>query len=391
MIIRSLIDDDLYKLTMMNAVIKHFPTLKVRYKFTDRNKISFPDGFDDALRAEVKEMEKLKLTRPEKDFLNIKCGDFLPPTYVDFLNGFRYDSNELTITMDKDNKLEIEIEGYWYRTIKWEVSLMALISELYFNMTGEIVDLFDQGLMEHDAIKVNKLLLHNAFFADFGTRRRYSYENQDRIVNLFIKEGGDNFVGTFNVHFAHKYGIKPIGTMAHEWIMVHAALYGYKMANTMSLENWVDVYGGRLGTALSDTYTTDVFFKTFDTKLAKLFDGVRHDSGCPFKFTDKVIEHYKSLGIDPMTKTIVFSDGLNTKLATEIKEYCVGKIMSSFGIGTHFTNDVGVRPLNMVIKISQVWVNGEWINAVKLSDNVGKNTGDPDEVSLSKRVLHIAA
>jgi len=391
MIIRSLIDDDLYKLTMMNAVIKHFPTLKVRYKFTDRNKISFPDGFDDALRAEVKEMEKLKLTRPEKDFLNIKCGDFLPPTYVDFLNGFRYDSNELTITMDKDNKLEIEIEGYWYRTIKWEVSLMALISELYFNMTGEIVDLFDQGLMEHDAIKVNKLLLHNAFFADFGTRRRYSYENQDRIIKLFIEEGGDNFVGTSNVHFAHKYGIKPIGTMAHEWIMVHAALYGYKMANTMSLENWVDVYGGRLGTALSDTYTTDVFFKTFDTKLAKLFDGVRHDSGCPFKFTDKVIEHYKSLGIDPMTKTIVFSDGLNTKLATEIKEYCVGKIMSSFGIGTHFTNDVGVRPLNMVIKISQVWVNGEWINAVKLSDNVGKNTGDPDEVSLSKRVLHIAA
>jgi len=146
-----------------------------------------------------------------------------------------------------------------------------------------------------------------------------------------------------------------------------------------------------LGTALSDTYTTDVFFKTFDTKLSKLFDGVRHDSGDAFEFTDRVIEHYKSLGIDPTTKTIVFSDGLNTKLATEIKEYCVGKIKASFGIGTHFTNDLGVQPLNMVIKISQVWISGEWVYAVKLSDNIGKNTGDPEEVALSKKVLHIAA
>ena len=390
MIIKSILDTDLYKLTMQHAVIKHFPTLKVKYKFTDRNKISFPDGFDEDIMSEVKLMEKLFLTRSEKDFLNQKCGDFLPPTYVDFLQGFRYDSNELNVSLDKDNKLEIEIKGYWYRTINWEVSLMALISELYFKKTGQKVDLFDVDNVANDLDKAWLMIEHNTYFADFGTRRRYSYENQDRIVQLFMRKGGHNFVGTSNVHLAHKYNIKPIGTMAHEWIMVHAALYGYKMANTTSLENWVDVYGGRLGTALSDTYTTDVFFKTFDTKLAKLFDGVRHDSGDAFEFTDKVIAHYESLGIDPTTKTIVFSDGLNTKLATEIKEYCVGKIRSSFGIGTHFTNDLGVTPLNMVIKIYQVWINGEWVNAVKLSDNVGKNTGDPEEVALSKQVLHIA-
>jgi len=386
-----MIDDDLYKLTMQNAVIKHFPNLKVKYKFTDRNKISFPDGFDQDIMFEVKQMGYLKLLRSEYDFLNDKCGDFLPPTYVDFLNGFRYDSNEVTATLDKDNKLEIEIEGYWYRTIKWEVALMAMISELFFIKTGQKVNLFEVDNVANDVEKARMLVAHNAFFADFGTRRRYSYDNQDRIVQLFIKEGGSNFVGTSNVHLAHKCGIKPIGTMAHEWIMVHAALYGYKMANIMALNNWVDVYNGNLGTALSDTYTTDVFFRTFDTLQAKLFDGVRHDSGDAFKFTDRVIEHYKSLGIDPTTKTIVFSDGLNTKLATEIKEYCVGKIRSSFGIGTYFTNDLGVKPLNMVIKIWKVWINGEWVNAVKLSDNIGKNTGDSDEVALSKKELHIVA
>jgi len=390
MIIKSILDSDLYKFTMMNAVVKHFPSLKVKYKFTDRNKISFPDGFDKDLINEVKEMEKLQLTNDEKIFLTEKCGDFLPPTFIDLLKGYRFDSNELKISLNDNNQLNIEIEGYWYSTILWEVPLMALISELYFIKTGQKVDLFDNDNVYHDIDKVTSMLSHNAFFADFGTRRRYSYENQDRIVTLFKRHGGDKFVGTSNVHFAMKYDLKPIGTMAHEWIMVHAAIYGYKMANTLASENWVDVYGGQLGTVLSDTYTTDVFFRTFDMKMSKLYDGVRHDSGDPFVFADKVIVHYKSLGIDPMSKLIVFSDGLNTKLATEIKEYCVGKIMCSFGIGTHFTNDVGVTPLNMVIKIYQVWVNGEWVNAVKLSDDLGKNTGDPTEVELSKQVLHVA-
>lgn len=393
-IINSILDTDLYKLTMMNAVVKHFPSLKVKYKFTDRNKISFPDGFDKELLEQVKSMEGLKLTRKEKRFLTRKCGDFLPPTFIDLLDGYRYDSNELKISLNEKNQLEIEIEGYWYRTILWEVPLMALISELYFKMTGQKVNLFDDANVVNDIEKAKLLVSHNAHFADFGTRRRYSFENQDRIVKLFKEEGGINFVGTSNVYFAMKYDINPIGTMAHEWIMVHAAIYGYKMANTMSLDNWVDVYNGDLGTALSDTYTTDVFFRTFDTKQSKLFDGVRHDSGDAFKFTDMVIKHYESLGIDPMSKVIVFSDGLNAKLAAEIKEYCVGKIKCSFGIGTHFTNDLkifGIIPLNMVIKISQVWVNGEWVNAVKLSDDLGKNTGDATEVGLSKQVLHVAA
>lgn len=387
MIIKSILDTDLYKLTMQQAVIEHFPRLKVRYKFIDRNNTEYPDGFDELLKAETKEMENLSLKKNEKNFLTSKCGDFLKPTYIDFLEGYRFDSSELDIKLDKDNHLDITIEGYWYRTINWEVTLMGLISELYFKATGQIIDL--TNFIEKNNEKLNKMVDHNAYLADFGTRRRYSAENQELIIRQFTSKPNSIFVGTSNVHFAHKYNIKPIGTLAHEWIMTIAAIYGYKMSNKIAMEKWCETYGGHLGTMLVDTFTTDVFLKSFDSKYARLYDGVRHDSGNPFEFVDKFVAHYKKLGIDPMSKTIIFSDGLDIELATQIKEYCVGKIKSSFGIGTHLTNDVGVKPLNIVIKISEVFVDGEWVFAVKLSDNIGKNTGNKDEVGLCKQTLNI--
>lgn len=387
MIIKSILDTDLYKLTMQQAVIQHFPRLKVRYKFIDRNKVSYPDGFDTLLKNEVKDMETLSLTKNEKRFLTEKCGGYLTPTYIDFLEGYRYDSSELNISLDSENHLNITIEGYWYRTIAWEVVLMGLISELYFKTTGQIVDL--EQFTEKDLTKLNKMVEHNAYLADFGTRRRYSVENQDRVVKLFTSVPNQIFVGTSNVYLAYKYDIKPIGSIAHEWIMVHSAIYGYKMANTLAMENWVNTYGGQLGTMLVDTFTTDVFLKSFDSKYARLYDGVRHDSSCPFEFVDKFVAHYKNLGIDPMSKTIIFSDGLDIETATQIKEYCVGKIKSSFGIGTHLTNDVGVKPLNIVIKVSEVLVGEEWVHTIKLSDNTGKNTGNKDEVDLCKKILKL--
>ena len=207
---------------------------------------------------------------------------------------------------------------------------------------------------------------------------------------MYSVHGNSNFVGTSNVYFAYKYNITPIGTHAHEWFMFHAAKYGYKMANHLSMENWTDVYRGDLGIALSDTFTTEVFFKSFDKKFAKLYDGVRHDSGDPIEFADKVIAHYEKLGIDPKSKAIVFSDSLNPEKAVKIKDHCRSKIKCSFGIGTNFSNDVGVKPLNMVIKMVEAKPEGEdWHHTIKLSDSKGKYTGNVDEIEMAKHVLNI--
>src|SRR5690606_1593200 len=198
------------------------------------------------------------------------------------------------------------------------------------------------------------------------------------------------FIGTSNVYFAMKYNTKPIGTHAHEWFMFHAAKYGYKMANLLGLENWSDVFRGDLGIALSDTYTTEVFFRQFDKKLSKLFDGVRHDSGDPIEFAQKTIDHYQSKGINPLNKTIIFSDGLDYEKVEKIVNFCKDKIGHSFGIGTDFTNDVGLERMNIVIKMTQALAQDSvWTPVIKLSDEPNKHTGDQQEIKTAKYFLNI--
>ncbi|MCF7815357.1 MAG: nicotinate phosphoribosyltransferase [Candidatus Cloacimonetes bacterium] len=391
MIINSILDTDLYKLTMQMAVIKKFPRARVRYDFINRGKTEFPEGFAERLRQEVKNMESLYMTAPERKWMESWCY-FLDPTYLDFLQGYRYDASEIGI-IQKGGDLQVSIEGYWYRTILWEVPLMALISELYFLMTGKALDVME-GRTKVVPIgeKAQLFRMNGVHYADFGTRRRFSYDEQKRVVSGFKNWvlHNDNFVGTSNVHFAHQYDLTPIGTHAHEWFMFHAAKYGYKMANKLAMENWSDVFRGDLGIALSDTFTTEAFFESFDTKFAKLYDGVRHDSGDPLEFTDKVIAHYEKLRIDPKSKVIVFSDGQNPERDVEIKDYCRGKIKCSFGIGTNFSNDVGVTPLNIVIKITSAKPEGrDWTPTIKLSDSEGKHTGDKKEIETAKYVLGI--
>ena len=383
----SILDNDFYKFTMQNAVINLFPKAKAKYAFINRGHHDFPEGFGQALSKEIDSLGSLKLTKAEKEFLTINC-PYLAPTYLDFLQGFHYDPHEVTVTQD-GSELCVTIEGYWYRTILWEVPIMFLICELYYKMTGG--ERYSDDVVAQTAKnKIGKYKALGITIADFGTRRRHSYQVQKITVHALKEYGTNCFIGTSNVHLAMLFNTKPIGTHAHEWFMFHAAKYGFKMSNLLALENWVQIYRGDLGIALSDTYTTEVFFASFDKKFSKLFDGVRHDSGDPIEFADKTIAHYNAYGIEPKSKTIIFSDGLDYIKVKHIAEYCTGKIGISFGVGTNFTNDVGLTPLNIVLKMTDARPDeGQWNPVIKLSDEKGKYTGDPETILLAKKVLGI--
>jgi nicotinate phosphoribosyltransferase len=384
--IESILDNDLYKLTMQQAVHALYPRAEVEYVFINRGKNAFPEALAEQLTSEIQKMADLCLTAEELAYLEETCY-FLTPVYLDFLEHYRFDPREVTVRL-KNGELEMTIQGPWFRTILWEVPLMALVSELCFSITGaETLSADERG--ERNAAKAERLKAGDVQFADFGTRRRFSSANQARVLEDILSVEGNTLAGTSNVHFARSFDIKPIGTHAHEWFMFHGATYGYRLANKAAVEAWTRVYQGNLGIALTDTYTTDVFLESFDSVTARLFDGVRQDSGDPFEFTDKLVAHYERLRIDPLTKTIVFSDGLNADTAVAIRAYCQGKINASFGIGTHLTNDIGPEALNMVIKLSccRDDNHAEWVPVVKLSDDEGKHTGTEDEIALCLRTV----
>ena len=386
-IFNSILDNDFYKFTMQCAVVKLFPSIKGRYEFINRGNHEFPDGFAKVMQEAVNQMATLKLSKEEKQFLKSSC-PYLNAAYIDFLEGYRYDPSEVQIEQN-GKELSVKVEGYWYRTILWEVPLLAMISELYYKLTGA-VGCSDEEIQNRTIEKIKLFENLDVVFAEFGTRRRHSYHTQDVVMRALTKSQKYNFSGSSNVHFAMKYQVKAIGTHAHEWFMFHAAEYGFKMANAMSLESWVDVYRGDLGVALSDTYTNDVFFKQFDKKFSKLFDGVRHDSGDPIDFANKTIEHYKKMGINPLSKYIIFSDGLTPEKIESITMACKGKIGISFGIGTNLTNDVGLKPMNIVMKLTEVLTSDkEWVKTVKLSDEPKKHTGDKRMIELAKEILLI--
>ncbi|NDV83687.1 nicotinate phosphoribosyltransferase [Bacteroides sp. 51] len=385
MIITHFTDNDLYKYSVMLAIQKLYPWAYVRYEFINRGDTAFPKGFAEELKKEVMAMASLKMTKPEKEFMIRRCY-FFDPAFIDFLEGYQYDPSEVHIKQEGGD-LKIRIEGYWYRTVLWEVPLMAIISELYFKMTG----IEPQNVKEKAVEKAFQLRQMEADFSDFGTRRRFSFDVHDKVVSYLKMYSSKFFKGTSNMYLAMKYDTTPIGTMPHEWFMFHGAVYGYRAATVKALDAWVDAYQGSLGITLTDTYTTDVFYEQFGQKQAKLFDGVRWDSGDPLVFTDKTVEFYKSKRIDPLSKTIVYSDSLNLERVQEIKAYVNGRIHDTYGIGTFFSNDVGAKPLNMVIKLSEVKYDRrqKFQYAIKLSDVQGKHTGNTKEIELTKRTLGI--
>lgn len=386
-IIKSILDTDLYKFTTSYAYSKLFPRAYGEFEFVDRSDFDYPVGFDKLLADELQKMSELCMTKSEERFINDKM-PYLPPIYIDFLKGFRFNPSEVKVSME-NNKLKVSATGFLYRITLWETPILATISELYFRETGKSPDL---KYLEEAAIeKAEKMKDNNIVFSLFGMRRRFSFDVEDRITSLMKEHAGDAFFGTSNVYLAYKHNLNVSGTHPHEWVQFHGSMYGYKMANFMSMENWINVYDGDLGTVLTDTYTTDVFLQNFSKKHATLFTSLRQDSGDAFTFVDKAIKRYEELRINPKYKYIVFSDSLNVDKAIEIKNYCGDKIGATFGIGTNLTNDVGngISGMNIVMKLFRCKMTEKqpWHECVKLSDVEGKHTGSKKEITLAQQTL----
>lgn len=378
MIIKSILDTDLYKFTTSYAYMKLFPQATGTFTFTDRDNTEYPDEFIQQMYLELSNLGMHRLTKEEQDYMNAHCR-FIPAMYWEWLSSFRFNSGKVSVFLDDKRHLHIQVTDYLYKATLYEVPILAIVSELRNRTLGNVANM-DEVLTKLE----NKVRLSNVVglpFSEFGTRRRFSSNVQEEVI-AYIKDKSIYCTGTSNCYYAMKYEMPMMGTHPHEWFMFHGAQFGYKHANYMALENWVNVYDGDLGIALSDTYTSDVFLKNLSRKQAKLFDGVRCDSGDEFKFTNAVIARYKELGIDPTTKTIIFSNALDFDKAQDIMEYCRGRIRCAFGIGTNLTNDTGFKPSNIVMKLTTCMMNKNQpiYSCVKLSDDEGKHTGNIEEV-----------
>lgn len=401
--VKSLLDTDLYKFTMQQAVLRHFPDEKVTYKFTHRDKdIFFSHLCFEEFQKSILGFKEIYLTPDEKQWLASTC-TYFQPRYLDYLEQYRFKPEQVSVNFiptssDSLGRIEIEARGLWVETILWEVPLMACLSELYFRLDS--TDWSYKRQAKRARQKAKFLIQADCTFSEFGTRRRRSYDIQDIVIASMVKSadvysGDGKIAGTSNVHFAMKYNMNPMGTIAHEWFMGVAALLGYENANTRALELWEEVYlgAGNLLTALVDTFSSDVFLKEFCRDLSRMnkWKALRHDSGEGTKFADTVKRMYLGVNLDPKEVTIIYSDSLDVRKAIELKRHCDKHgLRCSFGIGTFLTNDFHTKSskytqkskaLNIVIKLK--CIGGR--PCVKISDDLGKNTGDLDAVAQVKR------
>ena len=384
--IYSILDNDLYKFSTSWAYMKLYPEAEGTFSFTDRNNTVFnDDSIINELKLEFAKLSNLSLTLNEKEWC-IKHIPYIPECYWEWLKGFHFDMDKIIIWLDNDKHLHIEVTDKLYKVTLYEVPILAMVSE--FNNKGSYITL--SNVFDKLDEKIKLANEHQLKFSEFGTRRRASGAVQDLVVQR-LKEKCPTCVGTSNVYFAMKYKMVTIGTFPHEWIMFHGAIWGYQEANYLGMRDWVRTYDGNLGIFLMDTYTSKVGLENMSLKFAKLFDGVRQDSGDEYKIGNMVIERYRKLGIDPTTKTIVFSNALDFTKYLDIATYFKGRIRVSAGIGTNLTNDVGVPPSNIVMKLSKCRINQnqEWRKCIKISDDLGKHLGDDKEFEIAKYQLGI--
>lgn len=372
-IITSFLDMDLYKLTMMQLVFHRFPHAVVEHEFRCRTKNANLARLYAQVKEQINSLENLRFQASELSYLNHRLS-FIKKDFIDFLEIFKFDVSQVHISTEGED-LKISTYGPWWKTILYEILILAIVNELHYadlikDMTKrEVSDIYEEGrrrLEEKVAIVKD---VEGFVFTDFGTRRRFNKEWHYDIVDMCRHIAPKNLFGTSNVYLAKELELNPVGTMANEYLQAFQAFDNRLVdSQKMALENWVQEYRGDLGIALTDVIGIDAFLKDFDLYFAKLFDGVRHDSGDPIVWGEKVIDHYNKLKIDPKTKLLVFSDGLTFPKALEIFNHFNGKAKTSFGIGTNLTNDLGFAPINIVMKM--VNCNGKPV--AKISDSAGK-------------------
>ena len=386
MIIQSLLDTDLYKFTMMQVVLHHFPGAQVEYRFKCRTAgvDLWPDL--DAIRAEIGDLCKLHFRDEELAYL--RGWRFFKSDFVDFLGLFQFNEKYLRIgRAETPGELDITIRGPWLHTILYEIPVLAIVSEVYFRRTRPRPDLEEGRRRLAAKIELVRRVEPELGFriSDFGTRRRFSRDWHEEVLRTLKREVPEHFAGTSNVWFAMKIGTTPLGTMAHEYMQACQAL-GPRLrdSQTFAFDKWAQEYRGDLGIALSDTYGMDAFLRDFDMYFCKLFDGARHDSGDPFEWGERLIAHYQKNRVDPRTKSLIFSDQLSVPLAIEIARRFHGRAGTSFGIGTNLTNDLGYEPINIVIKMTEC--NGQPV--AKVSDSPGKTVSkDPGYLAYLRQVF----
>lgn len=392
-IITSLLETDMYKFSMGQAIYHQFSDYKTTWSFKCRNKdVQFTSEMVEEIRAQIQAYCKLRFTEDELQYLdNIK---WIKGSYVDFLRLWSPRYEDFTITTDGECGLSIEVAGTWLNTSMYEIPTLAIVNEVYFRMQYDYNELLD-SFKERLGVKFENLKSGHWYagtFSEFGLRRRLSAEAQSLVVEKFshlndTKHSPSRFIGTSNVYLAKKFGLTPVGTMAHEWIMCtgqgnhkHNPAY----SNWYALDAWIKEYGVLNGIALTDTITTDCFLRDFQLTYATLFSGVRHDSGDPYEWGEKMINQYRKLGIDPKTKTLLFSDSLDFERADALWHHFHNDINVAFGIGTYLSNDTKVSPLNIVMKVTKC--NG--MDVAKISDTDGKGMcKNPEYVEYLQRCI----
>ena len=379
MIITSLLDTDLYKFTMMQVVLHQFPGAQVEYRFRCRNAGVALAPFVNEIREEIRALCSLRFQDAELAYL--RSLRFIKSDFVDFLGLFKLGEKYVQVTPLPSGEIDITIQGPWLHTILFEIPVLAIVNEVYFRNTQKVPD-FPEGRRRLDA-KIGQLQapgLAELKIADYGTRRRFSRAWHEEVLRVLCARLGTGmhgqFAGTSNVLYAMKLGVTPLGTMAHEYLQACQAL-GPRLRDSQvfGFEMWAKEYRGDLGIALSDVYGMSAFLRDFDLYFCKLFDGARHDSGDPFAWGERLLQHYRDNRVDPLTKTLIFSDALTVPRTIELFQRFHGRCQLAFGIGTNLTNDLGYEPLQVVIKMTRC--NGQPV--AKLSDAPGKNKCDDEK------------